>query len=72
MEFSHRSLRFLVEAVRFRIEWYEHELLRDDLDDDARSDLTNDHGYFCSLLAAMTAAVERDQRSLGADPESRK
>ena len=70
MEFSHKALRFLTEAVRFRIEWYERELLRGDLDDDTRSDLTNDHLYFCSLLTAMTDADRRERSMLNETPES--
>ena len=63
MNFSQKSLRFLIEAVEYRIAWYQRRLGRKNLSNDERSELTNDHAYFRILLSEMKAAdtAERDE-----------
>jgi hypothetical protein len=56
MNFSHKSLRFLIEAVEYRTDWYRRRLSDKNLSDDQRSELTNDHAYFCILLDEMRGA----------------
>ena len=56
MDLSPKALRFLIEAVEYRMTWYQQELDRLDLSDDQRSDLTNDHMFFGSILEALQTA----------------
>lgn len=51
MELDFKARVFLMEALEYRIEWFEQELRRDDLTDDDLSDLRNDRCYLHSLLA---------------------
>jgi hypothetical protein len=51
MDLNFKALGFIVEAIEYRIDWHDHELRRDDLSEDERSDLTNDMYYLRALLA---------------------
>jgi hypothetical protein len=55
MKLSAKAIRFIIEAIEYRIGWYEHELKREDLSEDEKSDLTNDLYYFRSILRELKA-----------------
>jgi hypothetical protein len=50
MNLSPRAMRFMVEALEYRISAYERQLESSNLDDDAASDITNDLMFLESLL----------------------
>jgi hypothetical protein len=53
MQLDFKARSFIVDAVEYRITWYEDQLRRDDLDEDQRSDLTNDLFYMRALLTDL-------------------
>ncbi len=57
MELSPKAIRFVIEALEYRIQWYEQELKRSDLTPDTRSDLTNDLFYFRAILSDLKDAL---------------
>jgi hypothetical protein len=50
MNLSPKAMRFMVEALEYRILAYEQQLESSNLDDDAASDITNDLMFLESLL----------------------
>lgn len=49
MNFSPKAIRFIVEAIEYRIEAYQKQLETEDLNDDDISDITNDMMFLESL-----------------------
>ncbi|MEH2184042.1 hypothetical protein [Nostoc sp.] len=49
MNFSPKAIRFIVEALEYRIEAYQKQLERENLNDDEVSDITNDMMFLESL-----------------------
>jgi hypothetical protein len=49
VNFSPKAIRFIVEALEYRIEAYEKELETENLNDDEASDMTNDMMFLESL-----------------------
>ncbi|MEH2176830.1 MAG: hypothetical protein V7K53_14905 [Nostoc sp.] len=50
MNFSPKAIRFIVEALEYRIEAYQKQLERENLNDDEVSDISNDMMFLESLL----------------------
>jgi hypothetical protein len=50
MNLSPKAMRFMVEALEYRISAYEQQLESSNLDDDAAADVTNDLMFLESLL----------------------
>ncbi|NJM44982.1 MAG: hypothetical protein HC860_01515 [Alkalinema sp. RU_4_3] len=50
MNLSPKAMRFMVEALEYRISAYEQQLENSSLDDDAASEITNDLMFLESLL----------------------
>ncbi len=53
MKLSDKAIRFVIEAIEYRIEWYEHKLKQENLSEDERSDLTNDLFYLKAILSDL-------------------
>ena len=53
MELNGKALVFVTEALRYRLTWYDSELAKPGLSDDARSDLTNDKHFVASLIESL-------------------
>ncbi|MDZ8264579.1 hypothetical protein [Nostoc sp. ChiQUE01b] len=49
MNFSPKAIRFIVEALEYRIEAYQKQLETENLNDDEVSDITNDMMFLESL-----------------------
>ncbi|QKQ77013.1 hypothetical protein [Nostoc sp. TCL240-02] len=49
MNFSPKAIRFIVEALEYRIEAYQRQLETENLNDDEASDMTNDMMFLESL-----------------------
>ncbi|MBN3910707.1 MAG: hypothetical protein ACYTXT_33660 [Nostoc sp.] len=49
MNFSPKAIRFIVEALEYRIEAYQKQLETENLNDDEASDMTNDMMFLESL-----------------------
>jgi len=60
VKLSKKDLFFLAEALRYRLEWYQRELEREDLSDDESSDLTNDEAYLQALLAHLETEYRKE------------
>jgi hypothetical protein len=63
MELNFKARSFILDAIAYRISWYEEQLRRDDIDEDERSDLTNDMLYMQSLATAFKTS-DRDLKSV--------
>jgi hypothetical protein len=55
MKLSAKAICFIIEAIEYRIEWYEYRLKQDDLTEDETSDLMNDLNYFRAILEDLKA-----------------
>ncbi|MGI2908862.1 hypothetical protein [Tolypothrix sp. VBCCA 56010] len=53
MNFSPKAIRFIVEALEYRIEAYQKQLETENLNDDEVSDITNDMMFLESLLQEL-------------------
>jgi hypothetical protein len=56
MELSPKAIRFMIEALEFRIDAYQKQLEK--VDDDEASDITNDMMFLKSLSQALSKADE--------------
>jgi hypothetical protein len=53
MNLSPKAMRFMVEALEYRISAYEQQLESSNLDDDAAAEVTNDLMFLESLLQEL-------------------
>lgn len=60
MQLNFKARQFIIESIDHRIGWYEEQLRRNDLDEDQRSDLTNDLFY----LRALVDDLKKDRSEL--------
>jgi hypothetical protein len=58
MQLSPKAVRFLVDAVEYRITAYQAQLASQDLDEDTTADLSNDLLFLEALLADLRVAQE--------------
>jgi hypothetical protein len=63
VELNFKARSFILDAIEYRIKWYQEQLRRDDLGEDERSDLTNDLFYMESLATAFKTS-DRDLKSV--------
>lgn len=57
MNFSPKAIRFIVEALEYRISAYQKQLETENLNDDEVSDITNDMMFLESLLQELKKAL---------------
>lgn len=57
MNFSPKAIRFILEALEYRIEVYQKQLETDNLNDDEISDITNDMMFLESLSQELKKAL---------------
>ncbi|MBH8554195.1 hypothetical protein I8751_17860 [Nostocaceae cyanobacterium CENA357] len=57
MNFSPKAIRFMVEALEFRIEAYQKQLETENLNEDEISDITNDMMFLESLSQELKKAL---------------
>ncbi|WP_341524729.1 hypothetical protein WKK05_19060 [Nostoc sp. UHCC 0302] len=57
MNFSPKAIRFIVEALEYRIEAYQKQLEIENLNEDEVSDITNDMMFLESLLQELKKAL---------------
>ena len=60
MQLNFKARQFIIESIDYRIDWYQEQLQRADLDEDQRSDLTNDLYY----LRALVGDLKKDKGDL--------
>jgi hypothetical protein len=53
VNFSPKAIRFIVEALEYRVEAYQKQLETEDLNDDDVSDITNDMMFLESLAQEL-------------------
>jgi hypothetical protein len=58
MNLSPKALRFMIEALEYRVAAYEQQLETADLPEDEASDLNNDLMFLESLLQDLKKALE--------------
>lgn len=58
MNLSPKALRFLIEALDYRIQAYQEQLDFDSLDEDTASDIGNDAMYLETLRQDLLKALE--------------
>lgn len=58
MNLSPKALRFLIEALDYRIKAYEEQMESDSLDEDTASDIGNDAMYLEALRQDLLKAIE--------------
>ena len=63
MQLNFKARQFIIESIDYRIGWYEEQLRRSDLEEDQRSDLTNDLFY----LRALVGDLKKDRTDLASD-----
>ncbi|MEH2317329.1 hypothetical protein [Nostoc sp.] len=57
MNFSPKAIRFIVEALEYRIEAYQKQLETENLNDDEVSDVTNDMMFLESLSQELKKEI---------------
>ncbi|MGI8503236.1 MAG: hypothetical protein ACR2LR_19210 [Hassallia sp.] len=57
MNFSPKAIRFIVEALEYRISAYQKQLETENLNDDEVSDITNDMMFLESLSQELKKAL---------------
>lgn len=57
MNFSPKAIRFIVEAIEYRIETYQKQLETENLNEDEISDITNDMMFLESLSQELNKAL---------------
>jgi hypothetical protein len=58
MDLSPKALRFMVEALEYRVAAYEHQLETSDIQEDEAADVTNDLMFLESLLQDLRKSLE--------------
>ncbi len=58
MNLSPKAIRFIIEALEYRINAYQEHLKRDDLDEDEASDIMNDSLFLESLRQELAKIQE--------------
>jgi hypothetical protein len=64
MNFSSKAIRFIVEALEYRIEAYQKQLETENLNDDEVSDITNDMMFLESLSQELNKELSTIARSV--------
>jgi hypothetical protein len=59
VNFSPKAIRFIVEALEYRILAYQKQLEAENLNDDEVSDITNDMMFLESLLQELKKALPK-------------
>ena len=60
MNLSPKALRFIVEALDYRIRAYQEQLESDSLDEDTASDIGNDAMYLEALRDDLLETIKKD------------
>lgn len=61
MNLSYKAIKFIVEAIEYRIDAYQVYLdSRDDLDEDTIADIGNDCGFLEALRDELMASLKKD------------
>ena len=58
MNLSPKAIRFIIEALDYRIKAYQERLMVEDLDEDEASDITNDALFLESLRQELAKSLE--------------
>jgi putative heme degradation protein len=60
MELSPKAVRYMMEALEFRIDAYQKQLEMENIDDDEASDITHDMMFLQSLFQALSETHEAE------------
>lgn len=61
MNLSPKAIRFIIEALDYRIKAYQERLKVDDLDEDEASDITNDSAFLEAIRTEMEKNLQKTQ-----------
>jgi hypothetical protein len=64
MDLSPKALRFIIEALDYRIQAYQGQLESNTLDEDMASDIGNDSMYLETLHQELTKALQNSSQPL--------
>lgn len=67
MNLSPKALRFIVEALDYRIRAYQEQLESDSLDEDTASDIGNDAMYLEALRDDLLETIKKDTSKASAN-----
>lgn len=61
MNLSPKAIRFIIEALDYRLKAYQERLKVEDLDEDEVSDITNDAGFIEALRTEMAKTLKKTE-----------